>query len=894
MATYKDPYNLTFKPYVEQRPVEAMRQVGLYKQQRYDMGVQKIQESIDNIAGLDVVRDVDRKYLQSKLNQLGSQLSSVAGADFSNFQLVNSVNGMTNQIVKDPNVINAVGSAARYRKALEDRQKIVQDGKGSASNDWMFDSQANEWLNSDDITAQYNGMYRPYKDYNKAAQAIVKGLAKDSTTNDVAFQYDANGNIVGILDAITRTKIEGITPEKIQTALMAGLTPDDFQQMQVDGRYKYSNVSPSAFVNDINSKYQSTFSRYSQERDRLVALKNAASSATEQQNLQSQIEAIDRSIEGVKSEYNSISAGFESGEVESAKAQLYTTDWMDNFSNSFSSSSVSQTYQTNPFAQMQIRRDQMRQDAEIAQDKLEETKRYNNERLRIEEEKLKLAKDPYGPVQLPTNKDATNVDVIAAMESNRDKTKNSVDALKNNYKNKYKDENGNPLSDEAFQQELIAYATNPNSVSWDRREQLDQYVRQQKQLAVENDIIMRANAEADQLYQDKFLAQIPEQYRGDTINGFNYAQAAALFDRFNKEYYTPTTFRQGKDALGFADPVATRESFNEDRAEQDYMNNRLSDEEYGLYQMWAGNKGSNLYRGDVSPSMKDVIDTIEGISNQSIKQIEEDRQKYIRDYYQQNYAIGQEQAYRVPLGDAKQKDAFRPVLNSLAEVAERSGGLPGFEEDAETIRTIAADLQGAMVITDSQGNYRINATNTKGTSISIPINQEIYDSVFRGRFEPSPAVSAFNQMYLPKMLSTPSSLFETKDKQGNTIYAKTPTSYYSTSIDGEYNTTLNNAYLSGPTDFPNVQYYGVSGNIVSDAKPTDSDSFKIQLNVYDPVKQKVVLENYLLPARIDKASLVPTLQQLTDEVLWQLINNTEKDMPTSEIIKLQEASQKMQ
>ena len=95
------------------------------------------------------------------------------------------------------------------------------------------------------------------------------------------------------------------------------------------------------------------------------------------------------------------------------------------------------------------------------------------------------------------------------------------------------------------------------------------------------------------------------------------------------------------------------------------------------------------------------------------------------------------------------------------------------------------------------------------------------------------------------MLSTPSPLFEAPDAQGNIIYQKSPLSYYSTSIDGEYNTTLDNSYLSGATDFPNVQYYGVSGNIVSDTKPTDSDSFKIQLNVYDPVKQKVVLENYL-------------------------------------------------
>lgn len=882
MASYKDIIP-TFNPYIQQEPVEAMMKVGVYKQQRYDEGVKKIQESIDNIAGLDVVREVDKQYLQSKLNQLGGQLSSVAGGDFSNFQLVNSVNGMTNQIAKDPNVINAVSSAARYRKALEDKQKIIQEGKGSASNDWLFNNQANEWLNSNDINAQYNGMYRPYKDYNKSARDIVKALGKKTTGYDVAF--NEKGQLV---DAITRVRIEGVSKERIQAALKQGLSPDDYQQLQIDGQYKYSNTNPSQYVSDVNSSYQSTFENYSEERDRLVALKNAASSATEKQNLQQQIDQVDEAIESVKSEYNSISSGFESGNVEGSQAQLYTMNWLEDTSNAYATESVIKSYQTNPMAQMQLRRDQMRQDAEIASAKLAETQRYNNERLKIENQKLNLMKDPYGPVEIPKSKEATNVEVIATMESNRDKTENTATALENNYKNKYK------LSDEAFQQELIAYATNPNAVSWDRRETLDRYILQQKQLAVQNDIITRATTEANQLAEDKFLAQIPEQYRNDKINGFNYAQAAALFNRFDKEYYTPTTFRQGKDALGFADPIATRESFNEDRAEQDYANNRLTDEEYGLYQLWAGSKGSSLYRGDVNTNMKDVIGTIEDISNKSINRIEEQRLDYIKDYYQQNYQIGGPRAYRVPLGDAKQKDAFRPVLNSLAEVANRSNGLPGFEGDAETIRNIASDLQGAVVITDSQGEYIINATNSKGSSINIPLTQEMYDNVFRGRFEPSPAVSAFNQMYLPKMLSTPSPLFEAPDAQGNIIYQKSPTAYYSTSIDGEYNTTLDNSYLSGATDFPNVQYYGVSGNIVSDAKPTDSDSFKVQLNVYDPVKQKVVLENYLLPARIDKASLVPTLQQLTDEVLWQLINNTEKDIPTSEIKMLQEASQKMQ
>ena len=45
-----------------------------------------IQSNIDNIAGLDIVRGVDKAYLQSKLNQLGNNLMTVAAGDFSNFE----------------------------------------------------------------------------------------------------------------------------------------------------------------------------------------------------------------------------------------------------------------------------------------------------------------------------------------------------------------------------------------------------------------------------------------------------------------------------------------------------------------------------------------------------------------------------------------------------------------------------------------------------------------------------------------------------------------------------------------------------------------------------------------------------------------------------------------
>ena len=63
MASYTDKIP-TFNPYVQQQPVDAMLKVGMYKQQKYEEGVQRIQTAIDNVAGLDLIKDVHKINLQ--------------------------------------------------------------------------------------------------------------------------------------------------------------------------------------------------------------------------------------------------------------------------------------------------------------------------------------------------------------------------------------------------------------------------------------------------------------------------------------------------------------------------------------------------------------------------------------------------------------------------------------------------------------------------------------------------------------------------------------------------------------------------------------------------------------------------------------------------------------
>jgi len=258
MASWTDSIP-QFNPYVQQLPVEAMVEVGMEKQRRYDEGIQKIQSYVDNIAGLDVVRDIDKAYLQTKLNELGGKLMTVAAGDFSNYQLVNSVGGMANQITKDKYVQNAVGSTAWYRKELAAMEKARSEGKSSEANIYDFNEKANKWLTSNELTYKFNDRYTPYTDVKKKALEAIKALHPNLEKYDIPFEViDGKINTRKIADAMQRYKIEGVSEKQIQQAIYATMTPDDVNQLGIDARYQFRGVTPEQLTQRATNNYTST------------------------------------------------------------------------------------------------------------------------------------------------------------------------------------------------------------------------------------------------------------------------------------------------------------------------------------------------------------------------------------------------------------------------------------------------------------------------------------------------------------------------------------------------------------------------------------------------------------------------------------------------------------
>jgi len=272
MASFTDKIS-QFNPYIQELPVEEMVKVGMAKQGQYDQGVQKIQGYINNIAGMDVYNEGDKALIQSKLNELGSRLKTVAAGDFSNSQLVNSVGGMATQLVKDPLVQNAVMNTTAFRKTLARIEKDKEAGKSGKNNIDDFYRQAQPWMESNAPGTKLNANYSQYRNVNKTAMEAIKALHPDLKSIDIPFEVK-NGKIdTGkIADAMKRNKIEGVTEGKIETALRAALTPEDYNQLDIDGRSTFANVPPEKLNTLVSTQLDITKKQNGAEIERLKTL----------------------------------------------------------------------------------------------------------------------------------------------------------------------------------------------------------------------------------------------------------------------------------------------------------------------------------------------------------------------------------------------------------------------------------------------------------------------------------------------------------------------------------------------------------------------------------------------------------------------------------------------
>lgn len=348
MASFTDAIS-QFNPYVQQLPVEAMAQVGMYKQQQYDQGVQKVQSYMDRMAGLEVT-DKHKPYLQSKLNELSGRLRTFAGADFSNQQLVSSVGGMAAQVGNDPIIQSGVYSAQMIKKGLADIEKAKKDGKSAPENEWLYESKLQSWMMNKDLKTKFSEEYDPYFDWQKHLKDTFNEIKPDGFTAEQVFETDPSGRIrynpkTGkpiYSKTMTHIESEGIFPERVRATLEQIMAdPRVGKQLDITGKYTYRGIDGEALASAVEDQRRAAMTNLYLEKDNLSIRKAAG------YNVDAQLFNLDANITKTNEYFDDLTqAAF--SDSESVKGSLYSQQVKNNYTSMYGQLKSKSTMLDNP------------------------------------------------------------------------------------------------------------------------------------------------------------------------------------------------------------------------------------------------------------------------------------------------------------------------------------------------------------------------------------------------------------------------------------------------------------------------------------------------------------------------------------------------------------------
>jgi len=858
-------------------PIEAMTQVGMYKQQKYDEGLQKIQNNIETIAGLDVYKPLHKQYLQSKLNELGGKLKTVAAGDFSNFQLVNSVGGMATQIGKDPIVQNAVMSTQKIRKNEQERDAARKEGKDSPSNNYVYNLSLNEWMEDQDLSKAFSENYTPYTNWKKNGLEVLKSLTKDSTLTEDAFtvKRDAKGNVVlgpdgkpqmVLADAIVKQKYAGLSPEKIQQALMVGLTPADFKQMEIDGVYSYANVTPEKLRETITTSHVSNRQFYENKKSILETAKLSTNSEVEKDKLDQQIAAIDKAINNITNDYNGLVEALDKGNVKGVKAQLYTKNAIADFSKAFSFTETEQEYKDSPFVKINMERQKMAADwkkftlnYEQQDRQFRSTFGLKVREVEAQEEANRLKKQeltPYGPLSQPIPQEELPKYNLSKIVGEVRDIERSLGASDDEFakKNKVGSEELEVLRQKYYERpgsvdgKFAAYfaATEP-----DRR-------RAESQKTMILDIEKKAKGEYGDI-TSLIPANAPSlNYRvGNSVTTFTPKDFVDFNSKLSE--YIVVTAPSGPGGR----PTT---SYNDQKAKKE-----LSAKEYQLYQIEKKrHSGQSLTNAEkvLTDNMINYNKIVNIPYQETLKKVNTYIGKELTNRLAQFQGVG----YAVLTITDAQRRSLTSALGSVVTFAEsQKGNIAGSTKfDLNTLKKLIAnpgDINTNIRVVEGTSRepamYEVTVMGKDGTSTQFKLTPQQKVEMFGTEmFEASPNVRAIRS-YQEQIMN-----------MGGT----------STASDNSMTATPTNSYLSN-IDFTSVQRYGIKGNVVK----VGNNMYTILGTIYDPITRKW-RDNVDLSGIITEENINAGLKNLNDGAIYTILNNK---VPTANDLKqVEEASKK--
>ena len=261
---YRDP---------EKLDISVLGNAMQYKQKNYDTNVAQTQQLINQYAGTDLLREVDKQYFGERLNTLVNYVNQSGTRDWSRRSIANELQSYVSTAL-DKNVMTAIASTQSYIKQMAEIEDIKKNkpDQYSMQNEWFATRDMERYIRENKIGDSYRAQsYTPYTD---VTQTILKN-ADFYKQFGAEVRYDSLG---GNAYFTYLGKTETLSPQEASNLVAMSLGDKGRNQLMIEGLYNYKGVKDDNVVrNDYVNSLTSQKNNYNSLADSTLALAAGAS-----------------------------------------------------------------------------------------------------------------------------------------------------------------------------------------------------------------------------------------------------------------------------------------------------------------------------------------------------------------------------------------------------------------------------------------------------------------------------------------------------------------------------------------------------------------------------------------------------------------------------------------
>lgn len=252
---------LTYSPTISTMDIAQLTgQVQTALQQRFDINVAKVDDLIQKITSVPLVRDKDKKYLGDRLGSLLSMVDANSKVDMTNNNVTRQISNYISTAIDD-NVKEQIANSQKIQSFQQEAARLKKE-KPELYNDANYayaidKSGYMDYVNekSDSIG---NLQYTPYYDVAKNLNEPLEKWAKERGFERI-FDSSVEGGYI-----YQTVKGKRVSPEEIENFVNNRIQTDSNlkQQLLINSHYKYRGVSDEDLVKDYQEKSKPILDRF--------------------------------------------------------------------------------------------------------------------------------------------------------------------------------------------------------------------------------------------------------------------------------------------------------------------------------------------------------------------------------------------------------------------------------------------------------------------------------------------------------------------------------------------------------------------------------------------------------------------------------------------------------